>query len=84
MQDIECLALKLTSQLKSMKAIVEDRLHVEGNKSTSFKFNADEVTKHIWEHNLNDNLITVTLLQMSLAFIVLGPACFIFLRMLRN
>ncbi|KAA0065247.1 uncharacterized protein E6C27_scaffold82G005880 [Cucumis melo var. makuwa] len=43
MQDIECLALKLTSQLKSMKAIVEDRLHVEGNKSTSFKFNADEV-----------------------------------------
>uniref|UniRef100_A0A0A0LP96 Uncharacterized protein n=2 Tax=Cucumis sativus TaxID=3659 RepID=A0A0A0LP96_CUCSA len=43
MQDIECLALKLTTQLKSMKAIVEDRLHVEGNKSTSFKFNADEV-----------------------------------------
>ncbi|XP_038886717.1 uncharacterized protein LOC120076846 [Benincasa hispida] len=43
MQDIECLALKLTNQLKSMKAIVEDRLHVEGNKATSFKFNTDEV-----------------------------------------
>lgn len=63
MQDIECLALKLTNQLKSMKAIVEDRLHVEGNKATSFKFNTDEVTKHIWEHNLTDNLITVTLLK---------------------
>lgn len=44
MQDIECLALKLTNQLKSMKAIVEDRLHVEGNKATNYKFNTDEVT----------------------------------------
>ncbi|XP_023536738.1 dentin sialophosphoprotein-like [Cucurbita pepo subsp. pepo] len=43
MQDIECLALKLTTQLKSMKAIVEDRIHVEGNKATSYKFNTDEV-----------------------------------------
>lgn len=44
MQDIESIALKLTNQLKSMKAIVEDRLHVEGNKATGFKFNTDEVT----------------------------------------
>ncbi|KAG7029375.1 hypothetical protein SDJN02_07713, partial [Cucurbita argyrosperma subsp. argyrosperma] len=43
MQDIECLALKLTNQLTSMKAIVDDRLHVEGNQATSFKFNTDEV-----------------------------------------
>lgn len=52
MQDIEGLALKLTNQLKSMKAIVEDRLHVEGNRATNFKFNTNEVSKHIWKHNL--------------------------------
>ena len=63
MQDIECLALKLTNQLTSMKAIVDDRLHVEGNQATSFKFNTDEVTKHIWEHNLIDSMSSITLLR---------------------
>lgn len=66
MQDIECLALKLTTQLKSMKAIVEDRIHVEGNKATSYKFNTDEVTKYMSEHN----------------FILLLPYCKCFLPVL--
>lgn len=65
MQDIECLALKLTNQLKSMKAIVEDRLHVEGNKATSFKFNTDEVRTAIADATKAETRARKWLLMMS-------------------
>ena len=45
MQDFECLATKLTNELKTMKEIAESRLFSEG--STSLKFKTSEVWLHI-------------------------------------
>lgn len=43
MQDIECLATKLTNELKTMKEIAEDRLYSQASPATSLKFKANEV-----------------------------------------
>ncbi|XP_015884620.3 uncharacterized protein LOC107420233 [Ziziphus jujuba] len=43
MHDIECLATKLTDELKTMKEIVEERLWSEAYPGTSLKYNANEV-----------------------------------------
>lgn len=43
MRDIESLATKLTTELKSMKDIVKGKLHSEASPATSAEENADEV-----------------------------------------
>ncbi|KAF8406410.1 hypothetical protein HHK36_008497 [Tetracentron sinense] len=43
MHDIECLAMKLTKELKSMKDIVEETLHLEALPSTSSKYAAVKI-----------------------------------------
>ncbi|KAK6256715.1 hypothetical protein QUC31_000174 [Theobroma cacao] len=45
MRDIESLATKLTTELKSMKDIVKGKLHSEASPATSAEENADEVRK---------------------------------------
>ncbi|KAM7521112.1 hypothetical protein LguiB_020074 [Lonicera macranthoides] len=47
MHDIESLATKLMSELKSVKEIVEEKLLYEAYRSTSLKNDADEVKKVI-------------------------------------
>ncbi|XP_042506687.1 uncharacterized protein LOC122083076 [Macadamia integrifolia] len=42
MRDIECLAMKLVKELKSIKDIVEDKLHSEVYTATSSKYTVDE------------------------------------------
>ncbi|XP_030950455.1 uncharacterized protein LOC115974306 isoform X2 [Quercus lobata] len=41
MNDFECLAVKLTKELKSMKEILEERLLPEACPASSFKYNVD-------------------------------------------
>lgn len=43
MHDIESLAVKLVSELKYMKEIVEEKLLFEGYRNASIKNDADEV-----------------------------------------
>ena len=45
MQDIESVAAKLMTELKSMKDMVEEKLLYEAYRSTSMKNDADEVYK---------------------------------------
>lgn len=47
MQDIECLATKLTNELKTMKEIAEDRFLYESCPATSLKYKANEVCLYI-------------------------------------
>ncbi|KAK9271349.1 hypothetical protein L1049_026939 [Liquidambar formosana] len=43
MHDIESLAMKLTTELKSMKDIVAETLHADAVPATSLKDNVDEI-----------------------------------------
>lgn len=46
MHDIECLATKLSNELKTMKEIAEERLQREAYPATSLRYNANEVRQY--------------------------------------
>ncbi|PON60302.1 hypothetical protein TorRG33x02_285240 [Trema orientale] len=56
MQDIECLATKLTNELKTMKEIAEDRLFSETCPATSLQYKANEVRMAIKNANRVEQL----------------------------
>lgn len=46
MKDFECLAMKLTTELQSMKDILEERLLPEACPASSLKYKADRVSDY--------------------------------------
>ncbi|KAF4347277.1 hypothetical protein F8388_015068 [Cannabis sativa] len=56
MQDMECLATKLTNELKTLKDIVEDKLLPEAGPATSFKSKPSELRMAIKNANKAEQL----------------------------
>ena len=75
MNDFECLAVKLTKELKSMKEILEERLLPEACPASSFKYNVDRVSYYtIWK-----SLFTFLWVKRhGMPAWVLKPKCFFF------
>jgi hypothetical protein len=47
MKDFECLAMKLTKELKTMKDILEERLIPQACPASSLKYNVDRVSYYM-------------------------------------